>query len=107
MQITTLGVYLASVYGLVLTGGHHIIYLSMDTLTRALRLTYIISLFISYPNVLVKISIVQSCCCGSRPRKTWRIGLYVLLCQFGSGRYHVYGCKPGYVPAHIGLLEPD
>jgi hypothetical protein len=78
MQMTTLGVYFASVYGLRLTGGHHIIYLSADTLTRALRLAYIIGFIVSYPNVLIKISIVIMLL-RIKTTKTWRVGLYILL----------------------------
>ena len=78
MQIATLGVYFSAISGLVLTGGHHIIYLSMDTLTRALRLTYIVGLVICYPNVLVKISIAIMLL-RIKTTKTWRFGLYVLV----------------------------
>jgi hypothetical protein len=76
--MATLAVYCGSLYGIALTGGHHIIYLSMDTLTRALRLTYFIGLIINYPNILVKISIAIMLL-RIKTTKAWRIGLYILL----------------------------
>jgi hypothetical protein len=78
MQIATLGVYFASLYGIASTGGHHIIYIPESKLIRALRLTWIVSLFINLPNVLVKVSIAIMLL-RIKTTKTWRIGLYILV----------------------------
>jgi hypothetical protein len=78
VQLATIAVWISSLYGLVETGGHHIIYLSPDVLVRCLRLTFFVGILINYPNVLVKISIAIMLL-RIKTTKVWRIAIYSLL----------------------------
>jgi hypothetical protein len=71
--------YILGGIGIGITGGHHVLFLSVDTLQKALKIGFITFLFSLWANLFIKISVALMLLRIKSQSFWWRIFLYALI----------------------------